>query len=164
AIARLQTDVDDVRAITNLPAGYFGRLFPLLFGNHLLKEPRADHISALPNNERAIAVFRFDKIDAGNVGAVRRFLRRARNLVLNHLCDGLNVRGRSAAAAANEIQPAVIDKLFKLGRETGWSFGVLSFLVWQAGVWVAGDACRCEFMNRPDMVGHKLWTGCAIQA
>src|SRR6185437_6138894 len=39
AIARLEANIDDMRAIADLPARDLGRLFPLLFADHLLEEP-----------------------------------------------------------------------------------------------------------------------------
>ena len=38
AIGGLQADVDDVRAVADLPAGDLGRLFPLLFGDQVLEQ------------------------------------------------------------------------------------------------------------------------------
>ena len=114
AIGALQADVDDVRAVLHLPARDFGGLFPLLFGDQVLEQARADDVGALADDQRAVALFGFDQFDAGIVGAMRGRLARRAGACPRHLRDGADVRGRGAAAAADDVQPAVVDELLEL--------------------------------------------------
>ena len=55
AIRGLQAHVDDVRAVLHLPARDLAGFFPLLFGDHLLEQPRADDIGPLADDQRTVA-------------------------------------------------------------------------------------------------------------
>ena len=68
----LQADVDDVRAVAHLAPRDLAGLFPLLFRDQVLEQARADDVGALADDQRAVALFGFDQLDAGIVGAVRR--------------------------------------------------------------------------------------------
>ena len=100
--------------LLHLPARDLGGLFPLLLGDQVLEQARADHVGALADDQRAIALLGLDQFDAGVVGAMRRRGSRARTLALDHLRDGADVRRRGAAAAADDVQPAVVDELLEL--------------------------------------------------
>ncbi len=72
AIGALQADVDDVRAVLHLPARDLAGLFPLLLGDHVLEQPRADDVGALADDQRAVALLGLHQFDARIVGAMRR--------------------------------------------------------------------------------------------
>ena len=72
AVGALQADVHDVRAVLHLPARDLGGLFPLLFGDQILEEPRPDHVGPLAHDQRPVALLGLHQFDARVVGAMRR--------------------------------------------------------------------------------------------
>ena len=67
----LQAHVDDVRAVLDLPARDFAGLFPLLLGDHVLEQARADDVGSLADDQRPVAVFRFHQFDPGIIRPMR---------------------------------------------------------------------------------------------
>ena len=65
AVGALQADVHDMRAAFHLPPRDFGGFFPLLGGDKILEEARADYVGALADDQRTSAVFRLDDFDPG---------------------------------------------------------------------------------------------------
>src|SRR5450755_2542604 len=106
-----------MRAVPHLPARNLGSLFPLLFGDHSLEEPGANHIRAFANDQRTVAVFGLYEINTGKVSAVVRVPERPMFLSRNHLSHGPDVIRPGAAAAAHNVEPAVIDEPFQLRRQ-----------------------------------------------
>ena len=117
AVGALQADVDDVRAVAHLAARDVGGLFPFLGGDEIFEEARADHVGALADEKRTIALLGFHEFDARIVGTMGACRQDARRLALDHLRDGADVRGRGAAASAHEIQPAVVGEFLELCRQ-----------------------------------------------
>ncbi len=72
--------------------------------------------------------------------------------------------GVGAAAPADNVQPPVVRKALQLPGERFRRLQVLPFLVRQPGVRIAGNARRCDFAQRPEVVGHELRSGSAVQA
>src|SRR5258707_7873630 len=134
ALGALQADVDNVRATTYLAAGNFAGFFPLFFGDEIFKEARADDVGALAHEQGARAVLGFDGLAAGIDGAVLLRGTMARLFAFGHLCKGANVLLGGAAAAADEIQPAVIDEFLELGGQRGWRLEILALFVGKPGV------------------------------
>ena len=133
AVGALQADVDDVRAVLHLPARDLGGLFPLLLGDQVLEQPRADHVGALADDQRPVALVGLHQFDAGIVGAMRGAPAARRGcLPVDHLRDRADVRGRGAAAAADDVEPAVVDEALELRRERLRRLAVLALLVRQA--------------------------------
>src|SRR6266404_6761124 len=87
-----------------------------------------------------------------------------RLFAFGHLREGADVLLGGATAAADDIEPAVVDKLFELGGERGWRLEVLAFLVGQPGVGIAGDEFAGELAQRANVVGHEFGAGGAIHA
>ena len=73
-----------------------------------------------------------------------------------------NVRGRGAAAAAHDIQPAMIDEFFKLRRQRFWRLAKFSLRVREPGVRVTGNAEAGNFMQAADVIRHQIRAGGAI--
>ena len=73
--------------------------------------------------------------------------------------------GTGAAAAADDVEPAVIDEALELGGERLRGFVIeAGFRIGKASVGIAGEAGGCEFMKRADVIGHELGTGGAVEA
>ena len=64
--------------LRHLPARDLGGLFPLLLGDQVLEQARADHVGALADDQRAVAVLGLHQFDAGIVGAMLAARQRAR--------------------------------------------------------------------------------------
>src|SRR6266481_389127 len=117
ALGALQADVDNMSAAADLATGDFAGFFPLFFGDEIFEEARADDVGALADEQRARAVFGFDSFDAGIDGAVPLRGTLARLFAMGHLREGANVLLGGAAAAADDVEPAVIYEFFELGSE-----------------------------------------------
>src|SRR6266481_3241790 len=164
ALGALQADVDNVRATAYLAAGNFAGFFPLFFGDEIFEEAGADDVGALAHEQGARAVLGFDGLDAGIDGAVLLRGTMARLFAFGHLCKGADVLLGGAAAAADEIEPAVIDKFLELGSERCWRLEVLAFFVGQPGVGIAGDTFAGELAERANVIGHEFRAGSAVHA
>src|SRR5216683_5088933 len=164
ALGALQADVDNVRATAYLAAGNFAGFFPLFFGDEIFEEAGADDVGALAHEQGARAVLGFDGLDAGIDGAVLFRGTMARLFAFGHLRKGADVLLGGAAAAADEIEPAVIDKFLELGSERCWRLEVLAFFVGQPGVGIAGDTFAGELAERANVVGHEFRAGGAVHA
>src|SRR5579872_2655304 len=128
-----------MRAVADLPPRDFGSLFPLLLRDQVFKQPGADHIGALPNDQRTVAILGLDEIDASVKRAVWFVLARAWRFALHPLRYGADMLGCGATAAADEVQPAVIGEFFQLRRERLRRFQIFPILVRQPRVGIAGD-------------------------
>src|SRR6266851_4301764 len=164
ALGALQADVDNVRATTYLAAGNFAGFFPLFLGDEIFKEAGADDVGALAHEQGARAVLGFDGLDAGIDGAVLFRGTMARLFAFGHLRKGADVLLGGAAAAADEIEPAVIDKFLELGSERCRRLEVLAFFVGQPGVGIAGDTFAGELAERANVIGHEFRAGSAVHA
>ena len=100
----------------------------------------------------------------GIVGAMRGRVHAWGALAFRHLRDGADVRGSGAAAAADDVQPAVLDEFLKLRGERFGRFEIFVFFVRQAGVGIAGNARGSHLGQRADVVRHQIGTGGAVQA
>ena len=153
AIRGLKADVDNVRAVFHLPAGDFGGFFPLLLGDQILEEARADDVGAFADDQRTVAFFGFHQLDAGIVGAVRARGLRARRFALGHLSDGADVSWRGPAAAADDVQPAVLDEVLQLRGERLRRFEILVVFVRQARR--SGNRRRAW---KPSRASVRMWS------
>ena len=162
ALGALQADVHDVRATADLAAGDFAGLLPLFFRYQPLEKARANHVGAFADEQRARLVVSLDGLDAGINGAVRFRRERSRLLAFDHLRDGADVLFGGAAAAAHDVQPAVVDKFLELRRESARRFEVLSFFIRQTRVGIARDIRPAELAQGTNVIGHELRTGGAV--
>ena len=64
AVGVLQIHIEDLRAAFDLLAGDLGGFFVFLFGDQAFEFARADFVGALADDQRALVVAGFDKIDA----------------------------------------------------------------------------------------------------
>ena len=87
----------------------------------------------------------------------------ARALALDHLSYGLDVRRRRAATAADDVQPAVVGELLKLPGERLGRLFILAVFVWQPGIRITGHERTRHLVDGPDVVGHELRSGGAVQ-
>ena len=163
AVGRLEADVDNLRTVLDLPSGDFTGLVPLLLGDRLREQPRTGGVGPLADNQRAIALFRFHELDTGVVGATRRFVHTVRWMIGCHLRESSDVCRRCAAAAANDVQPAVPNESLELSGEELRRLWILPIVVWKPGVRMAGDPRRGHLGERPQRIGHQLGSGRAIE-
>ena len=132
-----------------------------------LNSARADHVGALADDQRAVAVFGFDQLDAGDSRRDALDCFGARGVLrCSHLRDRADVRRRGAAAAADDVQPAVIDEALELRGET--MSGVSPILALLRSAARRSDSRKCavvdHFVQGADVIGHELRAGGAVQA
>ncbi len=163
-IRALQADVDDMRAVFHLPARDFGRLFPLVLGDHVLEEARTNYIRALADDQRAVAVVRFDQVLAGKENAMTAGFHGPRLLALHHLRNSLDVGGRRAAASADDVEPAVVDEPLEVRRD-----GLRVSRYISAPHWAdrRSDSRRCgfvaKFVEGAEVVRHEFGAGATVE-
>src|SRR6185295_4923515 len=56
AIGRLQTDIDDMRAVADLAPRNLARFFPFLAGDQVLEEPRTNDVGPFADDQRSAGV------------------------------------------------------------------------------------------------------------
>jgi methanogenic corrinoid protein MtbC1 len=126
--------------------------------------PRTDHIRALAYEEWPRAVFRFDSLNARVNRPVRFRWPDARLLPLHHVRQSVNMLFRGAAAAAYDIQPAVIGELLELRGQCGRRLQILAFFIRQAGIRITGHKFMGQRAQRSNVVGHEFRPGGAVHA
>ena len=89
---------------------------------------------------------------------MRRRLNGARPFSRSHLRDRFDVLGRGTTAAAHEIQPAVIDKLFQLRGEGIRRFSELAFRIRKPGIGITRNTKPRHFMQTAYVVRHQIRT------
>jgi hypothetical protein len=152
-----------MRAAFHLPACDFGGFLPLFRGDEFFELARADHVGAFADDQGPRAFLCFDHVDAAVDGPMARTRRVAGDFLFRHLSDGANVFLRGSTAAADDIQPAALDKAIELLSESGGSLLVQPLFVRKASIWVAGNEPICQGLQRTDVVGHEFGPGGAIQ-
>ena len=139
AIGVLQVHVDDLRAALHLLARDLAGLFVLLRGDQPLELLRADLVRPLADDQRAVVVRRLDEVDAG-VQRAAMLHRHARPLAVDHRREGAGVVEARAAAAADDVEPALIGEALEHGRHLLRRLLVAALLVGQPGVRPDGHA------------------------
>ena len=91
------------------------------------------------------------------------FDRHARAFTLDHLRKRAYVSRGRAAAAADEIYPAVTDKTRKRRRHALGSFEVDAVFVGQPGVGYARYASLGQLGETAYAIGHEFGSGRAVQ-
>jgi hypothetical protein len=87
----------------------------------------------------------------------------ARPLADDHLREGRDVAVGGAAAAAHEVEPAVVDEVAENAREVFRRLAVTAVFVGQAGVGDTGHTRPCQLGERAHVVAHQLRAGRAVE-
>src|SRR6185295_14735961 len=98
----LQIDIADLRSAFDLLARNLCGLFVLLFGDQSFEFARAYFVGALADDERALVVAGFNKINSRKERAMM-FERNTRAFAFDHLRKLADVSSGRAAASADEI-------------------------------------------------------------
>ena len=117
-----------------------------------------------PTIKRAAGVFGLDQFDAGIIGAMRGRVYDVRRAALRHFDHGADVRRGGPAAAAYDIQPALLDEFRELAGQRFGRLQVLVVFVGQAGVGVTGDARRRHVRQGADVIRHQVGAGGAVES
>ncbi len=164
ALGRLQADVDDLRPAADLAAGDLGRLVPALFRHQATELRRADHVGALADQQRAGLVGRLDQIDTGVEDPPRPVAGNAPGRApLDHRSERGDVAVGGAAAAADQIQPAVVGEALERRRQALGGLRVAAVRVRETRVGVAGDRGPGHLVHGAEVVGHQVGTGRAVE-
>ena len=163
AVGVLEVDVDELRAGLDLRAADLGRLLELLFLDEPLELAAADLVGPLADDERPGRLLALDVVDARDVRP-HRGGRTARLPSLRGLRDLADVLRRRSAAAADDVDPALLDEAGERAGDHRGRLAVLPVLVGQAGVRVAADRARREAVQGAQVVGHEFRAGRAVEA
>jgi hypothetical protein len=159
----LQAHVDDVRAVLHLPARDFAGLFPLLLGDQVFEQARADDVGALADDQRTVAVLGLHQLDAGIISAVRRAdspVRGARPPPSARWpgCAqawSRSSRRRCSASHARRTSPAAPPAI----RASPDTCPLRS----AARVGITGNRVGGHVRQRADVIRHQIRTGGAVQ-
>ena len=89
--------------------------------------------------------------------------RHARRPAAHQLRQRRDVGRRRSAAAADEVDPALVDEALQLEGQARRRLAVLAALVGQAGVRVHAHEAGRERRERAQVVGHELGPGGAVE-
>ncbi len=162
----VHVDVDHLRAGLHLLLGDFERLVVFAFEDQALELGRAGDVGALADVDEQRVVADVERLQAGQAAALFQVRQLARRHVFQRFGDGLDVRRRSAAAAARDVEEAAGGELLHQARGLLRQFVVAGFGQWigQAGVGVgahvAARHARHFFHVRP----HQLRAQRAVEA
>src|SRR4051812_30149343 len=162
-VGLLGGDVDHVRAALHLGPGDLRRIVPLFLRNQVPELLGAEDVGALAYDGWTDLVGDLQRVDPGQRAAPLggRFARPQARRDLHQLAD---VRVVRPAAAAEEVQPAVLAEALQRPREHLRRLEIAAVLVGKAGIRDAGDARTQNPRERADVIGHELRTGGAVEA
>ena len=164
ALGGLQADIDDLRAALHLAAGDLGRFVPLAGVHELPKLLRANDVGALADQQRPVVLVGLDQVDARVDGLpLPSLCQRPRFPPLHHAGYRRDVGVGGAAAAADEVQPSGVDEARERGGQAFRRLRVASVLVRQTGVWKARHRDPRPLMDGPQVVGHEIGAGGAVE-
>ena len=111
-----QADVQYLGAALDLGATDVRGALKLAGADEVAEPPGADDVGTLTDDDRAIVGLQRQVIQAGD-GHDTAARRRLRPFALRHVGQHFDVLRRGAAAAAGDVQPAVVDEAFELRGE-----------------------------------------------
>ena len=157
AVGLLRRDVDYVRASLHLRASDFRRLVPLLLRDQVAELLRAEHVGALADDDGSHVVGDLQRVHPGE-GAAPPRRDDARLQAWSDLREPGDVAAVRSAAAAHQVEPAVLAEAPEGPRQHLGSLEVLAALVGQSRVRDAGHSRSGELRERADVIGHELRT------
>ena len=163
AVGVFEIDINDLRAAAHLGAADLGGLFKPLFRYEPLEAARSDHVGPLAHQQRPVVITSFHDIDASKLRAPGGLVP-AGGVSLRHLSDSADMLGSCAAAAADDVEPAIPHESFQYRRQRIGRLPVQPILVGQAGIWITRHERRRSLVNRSNVVRHVFRTRGAIEA
>ena len=124
-----EAHVDQLRPGAHLRASHLGCFLIGLAGDEPLELATADDIGALADDERAVRLLALDVLDAAEVRRQRARRNLPRLAGVRHIRDGAGVLRRAAAAAANDVEPALRDEARERSAHERRGFRVVTELV-----------------------------------
>ena len=146
----VHVDVDNLRAVFYLLTGNRQRVIKAAFQNHAREGTRAGHIRALAHVHKQAVRVDGEGFQPRQTGAVRGRGQRARRVLGNGLRHGSNVRGRGAAAAADDVEQTGARPFVNGGGELFGCFVIAGGRqrVGQTGVGVGADKTGAVLRQR----------------
>ena len=162
----VHVDVDDLRAVLDLLFGDGQRGFVVAGQDQLGELGRAGDVGALADVDEVGLRANGQRLQTAQTGARLDLGRHARRQTADRFGDGVDVRGRGAAATADDIEPAVLGPFLELRRErfrrlgeTGRQHGV-----GQPGIRIGADRYVCNPSQLFDERPHLLRAERAVDA
>src|SRR4051794_17037164 len=87
-----------------------------------------------------------------------------RSEAANRLAHCANVVRRCSAATAEDVYPPALSKFADHRRHVFGAKIELAHLVRQAGIRMATDPTRRDFLQCLDVWSHRIWAECAVHA
>ena len=159
----LETHVQHMGAVPHLPSADLRRFLEPLTRYQPLEPATAQHVGAFADHRRPRVLVHHHGFDARHPRFHRRF-GDPRTLAGHRVDQMTDVVRSSAATAAGDVEPSVGCEPFQGGRQHLRSFVVVAVFVRQPRVRHAGNAEPRQLVQRPDMVGHELRPGGAVEA
>ncbi len=162
AVGVLQADVEHLRPRAHLGAADLGRPLEVPRRDALLEGARTEDVGLLADQQRPVLGHQLDRFEAGDEGAlvVRHRPRRPPG---DQLCQRLDVRRGGTAAAADQVEPPLVEEAAEDLAEDLRPLEVAPLLVGQAGVGHAGDAGAADLRQGAQVIGHQRRAGGAVE-
>ena len=162
----VHVDVDHLRAGFHLLLGDFQRLVVLAFQNQALEFGRAGDVGALADVDEQRVVADVERLQAGQTALLFDVRQLARRHVFQRLGDGLDVRGRSAAATAGDVEETAGGELLHQPGSRLRCFVVAGFRerIGQAGIRVCADVAARHARHLIYIRPHQFRAQCAVEA
>ena len=157
-----EADVHHLAAPLHLRPADLGGFLELLLDDQLLELLRPDDVRPLTHDHRAVVVGRIEHLDSAHRGRARSG-RAARGLAFHQSGEGAGVGRRRAAAAPDQVHPALVDEAAHLEGQALRGLFVVAVLVGQAGVRVDRHEACGDLREGPQVVGHELGTRGAVE-
>ncbi len=162
--ALVHVDVDDLRAVLDLVARDLERGAVVAIGDELAEARRAGDVGALADVHERDRVGEREGFEAGEPQPPLDLGDLPRRLALHRLRDGVDVRGRGAAAAADDVDEAGGGELLDQPRHEFRAFVVAAEFVGQAGVRIGADQRVGDARELRDVRAHLLGAERAVQS
>jgi hypothetical protein len=162
--AVVEADVEDVGAALHLVARHLERLVVAVLEDEPAELLRAGDVGALADEDEVRLGRDGQRLVAAQPCVVRRAGRLSRSDAIHGSSDGRDVLGTGAAAAADQVEPAVPCELAQHRGHVLRRVIVLAELVRQPGVRVAGGEVRRQARQLLYVGAHVAGTERAVDA
>src|SRR5262249_30763269 len=162
--AVVHVHVDDLRAVLDLVAGDGERPGIVARGDELAELGRAGDIGALANVDERNFRREREGLEARQAQELRHVRNAPRRLALDRAHDLMDVLGRGAAAAADDVDQARVREFAEQRGHGAWAFVVAAELVGQTGIGIGTDEGVGDARNLGDVRAHFARTKRAVES
>ncbi len=156
-----EADVEDAGAPAHLPPPDLGRFCPAPLPHQFLEPPRAEHVGALPDQQRGRFLNEVDHLAARESRRVEGG-RHAGSGAVRHLAQAPDVLLSGAAAPADDVHPARGGEASHRPRHVAGALVVAPLAVGDAGVGDHRNPTWRQGRQRAHVLGHRTGAGRAV--